>query len=220
MGGLWTLFSRVVPGHSPLRSKSTWASVAAAAAFLIVACTSDTPAAAPTAPQMFDSQGNPIDEPTEGATSSSSSDDLAPDFELSLFQNDNHARGERWRLSDFQGQPVVLNFWFPSCPPCVAEMPDFEKAFQKYGPMGVEFVGVQLVGLDAVSDGQAFVDELGVNYALGPDETDDSEIIFKRYGVTGFPTTVFIDENHQIVRKWTGILTEEKIEELVGELLN
>ncbi|MCI0441297.1 MAG: TlpA family protein disulfide reductase [Chloroflexi bacterium] len=213
MGGLWTLFSRTAPGF-----RLAWAGVAVAV--FLAACTSASPAAAPTAPQMFDSQGNPVDEPPESAASSSSTDDVAPDFELSLFQNANHARGEAWRLSDFEGKPVVLNFWFPSCPPCVAEMPDLEKTFQKYSPMGVEFVGVQLVGLDTVSDGQAFVDELGVNYALGPDETGSNEIVFKKYGVKGFPTTVFIDENHQIVRKWTGILTEDKIDELVGELLN
>ena len=84
-------------------------------------------------------------------------------------------------------------------------------------PMGVEFVGIQLVGLDSVNDGQEFVELLDVNYALGPDE--DGAII-RDYKVTGFPTTWFIDENHQVSRKWTGILTEDKLEELIEELLN
>ena len=31
------------------------------------------------------------------------------------------------------GKPVLINFWFPSCPPCRAEMPDLQIAFEKYG---------------------------------------------------------------------------------------
>ena len=71
-------------------------------------------------------------------------------------------------------------------------------------------------GLDTVADGQDFVDQMGVTYALGPDEG----IIIRDYSVAGFPTTVFIDKDQRVVRKWTGILNEEKLEELIGDILN
>ena len=119
-------------------------------------------------------------------------------------------------MSDLRGKPVVVNFWFPSCPPCVAEMPDLQESFERHDG-DVAFIGVQLVGLDTVSDGQNFIDGLGVTYALGPDE--DSTII-RDYSGAGFPTTVFVNKDHVIVRKWTGILNEEKLAELVGEILN
>ena len=155
------------------------------------------------------------------ATSSSSaadspSGDAALEIELSLFENENHSAGEAMRLSQFQGRPVVVNFWFPSCPPCVAEMPDFEAAFQQHKE-DVEFIGVQLVGLDSVEDGQLFVDKLEVTYALGPDMTG---AIVRKYKVTGFPATVFLDADHNIVRTWTGMLNLEQIDEFVQELLN
>ena len=73
----------------------------------------------------------------------------APDFELTLFANEDHRAGETLRLSRLADRPVVLNFWFPSCPPCVAEMPHFEEAYQKFKPEGVAFIGVQLLGLDS-----------------------------------------------------------------------
>ena len=146
--------------------------------------------------------------------------ETAPDFELALFANNEHQAGDTLRLSDYAGQPVVLNFWFPSCPPCVAEMPDFEQAHQKFKDDGVRFIGVQLLGLDTVEDGQKFVHRLGVNYALGPDETPDGfgEIV-KIYKVSGFPTTVFIDRDHVIKRTWSGPLNLEKLEELILEIL-
>ena len=76
---------------------------------------------------------------------------------------------------------------------------------------------MQLVGLDTAQDGQDFVNELGVTYALGPD--NDAEIIMD-YRITGFPTSVFVNSDGSIQRKWTGILNLEKMEELVSEIIN
>ena len=144
----------------------------------------------------------------------------APDFELTLFANEDHSAGETLRLSQLDGRPVVLNFWFPSCPPCVAEMPHFEDAYQKFKPEGVAFIGVQLLGLDSAEDGQRFVERLMVNYALGPDERDGvfGEIV-KDYEVSGFPTTVFIDRSRAVRRTWTGSLDAEALDELIREIL-
>ena len=144
----------------------------------------------------------------------------APDFDLVLFGNDDHQAGETISLSQFEGKPVVLNFWFPSCPPCVAEMPDFETAYQKFKNDGVEFIGVQLVGLDSVEDGQKFVNKIGVNYNLGPDRQGDvMGGIVMDYGISGFPTTVFIDRDGVIRKRWSGALDLEKLEELIREIM-
>ena len=95
-------------------------------------------------------------------------------------------------------------------------MPDLEKVFQSHRSDGVEFVGVQLLGLDSVQEGQDFIDEVGVSFDIGPDE-DGS--IFRAYEVRGFPSTIFIDGDLKIVRAWTGPLTEGKLEELLQEIL-
>jgi peroxiredoxin len=142
--------------------------------------------------------------------------DSAPDFELELFGNQDYTKGEKVSLSQFQGQPVVINFWYPSCPPCRLEMPDLEAAYQRHKDDGVKFIGVQLLGLDSVGDGQDFIDDFGVNYAVGPDR--DSGIVID-YKVVGFPTTFFLDKRHEVVRSWAGALTGEKLEELIQELL-
>ncbi len=145
--------------------------------------------------------------------------DAAPDFELVLYETENHRKGETLRLSDLEGKPVVLNHWFPSCPPCVAEMPDFEAVFQRHKG-SVEFIGVQNMGVDSAEQGQKFVNELGVTYAIGPDDNPNNEqSIFIAHKVTGFPTTEFLNRRHEVVRKWTGALDAETIERFVQELL-
>ncbi len=138
----------------------------------------------------------------------------APDFTLTLFETETRQKGETLRLSDLKGKPVVVNFWFPSCPPCVAEMPDLERVYQNHKADGVEFVGVQQLGLDTAETGQQFITDIGVTYAVGPDEDG----IVEKYELLGFPATAFIDSDQNLVRLWQGVLNEEKLEELVQEI--
>lgn len=189
-----------------LRSPKGWLGFLVFAAAVAIACSGGEVASV--APSLGSNE-------TSSATERPA--DLAPDFELTLFGNANHKAGETLRLSDLRGRPVVLNFWYPSCPPCRAEMPDLEQAFQAYRGQGVEFVGVEELILDTVEDGQDFVDEIGVTYALGADVEGD---LIAEYGIIGFPTTFFIDRDGKIVRKWTGFLTADKIDELIGDLLD
>ena len=114
-----------------------------------------------------------------------------------------------------EGKPVLVNFWFPSCPPCRAEMPDLQTAFEKYGDQ-VAFIGIQQLGLDSPASGAAFVKELGLTYPSLPDT--ESRIQFD-YEVFSYPTTVFLDKNHNIARTWTGIIGEEQLEEQIEALL-
>ena len=156
----------------------------------------------------------------DSASSDESDANRAADFDLTLYSNAEHQAGEAITLSQFEGQPIVLNFWFPSCPPCVAEMPDFEKAYQKHKDDGLKMIGVQLLGLDTAEDGQKFVQDLNVNYMLGPDrQGDTSGEILKNYQIQGFPTTIFIDKDHNVIRTWSGALNLEKLEELIQEIL-
>ena len=117
-----------------------------------------------------------------------------------------------------QGQPVVINFWFPSCPPCRAELPEFESAYQEYGPPGggdIAFVGVQQLGLDSIQDGIDLFNELGVTF---PGLPDNGSHIQLEYEIFSFPTTVFLDRNHNEFRKWQGALTHDTLVEILDEL--
>lgn len=189
------------------RKKGALLSLFAVSAFAFVACSGGVASDGTQASSI----GN-VSAPPANASA-----DAVPDFDLVLFETPNHAKDEPFRMSEQTGHPVIVNFWFPSCPPCVAEMPDLEQVFQNHRDEGLEIVGVQLVGLDTAQDGQDFINDMGVTYALGPDE--DAEIIMD-YGVTGFPTSVFVNADGSIQKKWTGILNLEKMEELVSEIIN
>lgn len=64
--------------------------------------------------------------------------DLAPDFETEdLF-------GNPVRLSQFRGQPVWLMFWGSWCPPCRAEFPEVQRAYEQLALEGLRLLGVSV----------------------------------------------------------------------------
>ena len=140
---------------------------------------------------------------------------IAPNFKMTVFGNANHTMHDIVELSHFMGKPVVINFWYPSCPPCRVEIPDFQATYEKYEQNEIEFMGVMLLGLDTLEEGQQFVNDFGITYAIGP---DTSNIIID-YQVVGFPTTMFLNRDHKIVHTWTGTLSGKRLEELVQELI-
>ncbi len=139
-----------------------------------------------------------------------SNGESAPEIRATLYT------GEEFQLSSLQGNPVVINFWFPSCPPCRAEMPDLEEVWQEYKEQGVEFIGIQLLGLDTEEEGKRFVQEIGVTYPIAADR-DGS--ITKAYEVAGFPSTYVIDSEGRLAREWTGFLDRDILEDLLSKVL-
>ena len=134
----------------------------------------------------------------------------APAFEVAS------PTGGVFNLDRLEGQPVLLNFWFPSCPPCRAELPDLQDAYQRHGEE-IQFLGVQLLGLDSAEEGQQFLNEFGITYPSGPDVENQ---MIRDFKVLGFPTTIFIDRNHNVVKKYAGILSEDSIESFIASTIN
>lgn len=164
---------------------------------------------------LFVACSNGGSDSSDTAAAAAPGGDPAPTFELQVFGNESYAKDQPVSLAQFAGNPVVINFWYPSCAPCRLEMPDLEATFKNHKADGVEFIGVMLLGFDTVEEGQEFVDEFGITYPIGPDSGD----VVLEYEVIGFPATVFLNKDHEIVRTWTGALNAEKLEEFVQELL-
>jgi len=116
-------------------------------------------------------------------------------------------------IEERRGTPVVLNFFANWCPPCIAEMPDFESVHQKTKGE-VDFIGLALQSpADAVA---ALVEDTGVTYEIGVDQNGD---LFKQLGGLGMPTTVFIDADGQITYVHSGQMTADSLESVIDDEL-
>ena len=142
------------------------------------------------------------------------------DFEIVAYQSTADLGGERVQFSEVLalGKPVVLNFWAGLCPPCRAEMPEFQEVYDQFSDRML-LLGIDLgpfTGLGTSGQGQALLEELGITYPAGT--TEDASVV-SRFQVLGMPTTLFVTPDGGITHKWTGILTREKLTELTEELL-
>ena len=134
----------------------------------------------------------------------------APQISAETFEHGN------FDLAELAGQPVVVNFWFPSCPPCRAEMPDLQEAYTEFKDQGVQFVGIQQLGIDSKAAAIAFLEEVGVEY---PNIPDENAAIQLEYRILAYPTTLFLDRNHDIAKKWNGFITKEDLREQIENIV-
>lgn len=145
----------------------------------------------------------------------------APDIEIVMYQGAEKVGGATVALSSLwetTQRPVVLNFWAGLCPPCRAEMPDFQRLYsERRGE--ITLIGVDIgpfIGLGSREDGRALLREVGVTYPAGT--TLDARTV-RNYEILGMPTTVFITADGRIWRKHAGLLTRGQMVALVDELL-
>lgn len=68
--------------------------------------------------------------------------------------------GKPFRLRDLHGKVVLLDFWMVGCPPCVIEIPEFEKLHRKYRAQGLRIIAVTQIESDS-ERGQGRAQETG-----------------------------------------------------------
>lgn len=128
----------------------------------------------------------------------------APDF--TVYDSDGNA----YKLSEFEGKPVILNFWASWCGPCKSEMPDFEEAYKEYGEK-IHFLMVNLTDgyQETVNGAQKFIEDTGYTFPIYFDTKQDAA---RTYGVYSIPMTFFIDESGNIIAHGTGALDAKTLQ--------
>lgn len=142
----------------------------------------------------------PAEAPVVGAT--------APDFTLT------NLAGEPVTLSQFRGQPVVINFWATWCVPCRREMPALQQAFVEHQEEGLVILAVNQ--REETNLVEPFVDELGLTFEI---LYDSDGAVNKAYQVTGLPRTVFVDRQGVIKHIQVGELQEVVLQGLLDRIL-
>lgn len=130
-----------------------------------------------------------------------------PDRTFTTFEGDTTS------LTAYEGRPLVVNFWASWCPPCIAEMPEFERVHQARGDE-VTFIGLNTQ--DEPELARDLAAQTGVTYDLGRDP--DGEL-FNEFEVIAMPSTFFVNAAGAIVHRHAGILTEQQLQSLIDEHL-
>jgi thiol-disulfide isomerase/thioredoxin len=133
----------------------------------------------------------------------------APDFELTQID------GTTVWLSDFKGRPIWINFWASWCPPCRAENPDIEAAYNRHkDEHGLVLLAPAIgEGRDSVA---SYMGRADLSYPVGVDPTTQ---IAANYRVLGIPTHIFVDREGIIREIRVGAMSEKTMEKKLSEII-
>ena len=136
----------------------------------------------------------------------------APDFTV------QDADGNNVSLSDFTGKPVVINFWASWCPPCRAEMPDFEEMYKKYSDQGLVFMMVNMTdgGRETTDIAKQFLEENGYTFTAYFDVEQSAAYA---YGISSIPDSIFIDKEGNVFSAYTGMIDAKTMEKNIEAIM-
>lgn len=126
-------------------------------------------------------------------------------------------KGQAQPLSTWQGRVLVVNFWATWCPPCVEEMPDFQRLRDQYQDRGVEVLGLAVDNAAAVT---AFAARLGIRYPLlvaGAAGIALSQRLGNTQG--GLPFTVILAPSGQVQYRHSGRLEAQNLQQMIESTL-
>lgn len=156
------------------------------------------------------------------ATSSSNENKAIQAFDFTAMDKD----GKTVKLSDFKGKKVYINMWASWCGPCMREIPELEKTYQKLKDnKDIVFLSMTSPN-DAEFKNQSPQDkskdvilnkakELGVTYPVLFDVNDRFII---NYAIRSFPTHIFINSDGTIGNRIAGAVTEESLTKEIEKL--
>ena len=156
-------------------------------------------------------------EETNKQTSTTSSSETKPTqaFDFTAMDKD----GKTVKLSDFKGKKVYINMWASWCGPCMREIPELEKVYQKY-KNNKDFVFLSITSPnDAEFKNQSPQDkskdvilkkakELGTTYPVLFDVNDRFII---NYAIRSFPTHILINSDGTFETRIAGSVNEETL---------
>jgi len=135
---------------------------------------------------------------------------VAPDFTLQA------PDGKDVSLSDYRGKIVLLDFWASWCGPCLREVPNVKKVYDKFHDKGFEILSVSLD--DKKDNWVNAIEKNDLNWGHVSSLKGWSCPVAKLYNVSGVPAMLLLDKEGKIVAtKLRGDLLMEKVAEQFGE---
>ncbi|MBE3596665.1 MAG: TlpA family protein disulfide reductase [Hydrogenibacillus sp.] len=112
-------------------------------------------------------------------------------------------------------KPIFINFWESWCPPCRAEMPYIQQAYEQYGEE-VVFVMINPMTSDTLANAKAYLAEERFTFPVYLDDNKNS--VARLYRTSAFPTSFFIDRHGRIIARYPKAMSEEYLQTLMQKI--
>jgi thiol-disulfide isomerase/thioredoxin len=118
--------------------------------------------------------------------------------------------GTQVDLANLKGKVVLIDFWATWCGPCVGELPNVLKAYEKLHPKGFEIIGISLDSDKAKLE--AFTKEKGMSWPQFFDGKGWKNEISTRFGIHSIPAMWLVDKGGKLVSTSVRGKLEEEVE--------
>lgn len=134
----------------------------------------------------------------------------AKDYQWTLLNDKN----QKVQLKELSDKPILINFWATWCPPCIAEMPSFDRLQKDYG----DKVYFLFISQENQSITRNFIKEKNWNLSSYRPINHEPSILSS----TSLPTTFIINKDGVIVVKEAGNKKwdSQKVRNLLDELID
>lgn len=120
--------------------------------------------------------------------------------------------GEPVSLADYRGKVVMLNFWATWCPPCREEMPVIQNAFEQFHDRG--FVVLAVNNAERNDRVSVFVEQYKLTFPVVLDYPAD---IQQQFGINGYPTSIFLDDQGKIYAVHQGVINAVQLTQYIED---
>ena len=121
--------------------------------------------------------------------------------------------------ADWAGKTVYLKFWATWCPVCLSGMEEFRGLAEEYAGSGdVVICSVVAPGYNNEMDRETFSDWAAGQALSFPILLDEDGEWNRRYGIRGYPTSVFLNGDQELVEIRAGHMHNDEIREIIAKL--
>ena len=122
--------------------------------------------------------------------------------------------GKKVDVSKMKGKVVLIDFWATWCGPCVAELPNVKRAYEKLHPKGFEIVGISLDSKESAL--RRFVKKEEMPWPQYFDGKGWNNSISKKHGIRSIPAMWLVDKEGNLADLNARSNLEGKVEELLA----
>lgn len=121
--------------------------------------------------------------------------------------------GKALNLEDYKGKVLLIDFWATNCPPCLAEIPNLKRLYERFHPQGFEILGISLD--EDQSRPEELRDRAELKWRMAMNKVADGELC-EPYAVPTIPALFLVNQAGNVVHV---DLTGEELRGAIERLL-